>query len=99
MADAPIVLPVPDDWDVERGIAGMGWSDEVVVDGNVDHHVRVIAVAYWLPMLGLLGAATALVGRTLRRNLRRQTGHCVRCGYDLRATPARCPECGVAAVQ
>ena len=57
-------------------------------------------VPYWLPALAtaalpLAGAARRLGRLPLRR--RRGPGRCRACGYDLRATPDRCPECGTAA--
>ena len=43
-------------------------------------------VAGLLPILAL--------GRCVRGQLRRFRGGCPSCGYDMRATPGRCPECG-----
>jgi hypothetical protein len=44
----------------------------------------------------LLPVGHMMCWRVLRRRVAR--GHCRGCGYDLRATPQRCPECGVVGV-
>jgi hypothetical protein len=35
-----------------------------------------------------------LLIRALRKSIRRTHGLCLNCGYDLRASPTTCPECG-----
>jgi predicted Zn-ribbon and HTH transcriptional regulator len=47
-----------------------------------------------VPMVVLLAVAWYLRASDRRRFLRHFRGKCAKCGYDLRATPDRCPECG-----
>lgn len=35
-----------------------------------------------------------IAGRQSRRDVRAQKGECADCGYDLRESPMKCPECG-----
>lgn len=58
----------------------------------------VIRVRLWALLVcaaGLGGVlAIPLVARWRRLGNRREQGLCPACGYDIRATPTQCPECG-----
>jgi hypothetical protein len=58
--------------------------------------VAIITAPYWLVMGLALPAPLWALRRQVRPRSRRRRGLCPKCGYDLRASPDRCPECGEA---
>jgi hypothetical protein len=57
-------------------------------------HFSFVVLTLSLPTLRLL---PILKQARHERERRARYNLCVRCGYDLRATPTRCPECGTTA--
>ena len=56
--------------------------------------VELVVVPYWL-VLAVAALPLPVVGvKFVARRRRRRAGLCASCGYDLRASPGRCPECG-----
>jgi hypothetical protein len=87
---------------VYHPMPGIIWSEQWVTHSNggmppftwVDH--RDGRVDYWLLIVTTLIIPSGwIVARFWRRRKSQaQSGLCPNCGYDLRATPDRCPECG-----
>jgi hypothetical protein len=62
--------------------------------GSDNHDGWMWTIQYWKLVLLTLIAPSYRLRLALRSWRRTERGGCATCGYDLRATPDRCPECG-----
>jgi hypothetical protein len=75
------------------GWHGFLWKSQRWSPQNSNVPSLMAGMPYW----ALLSAESLVLGWILYRRLRNRRfppGCCAKCGYDLRATPDRCPECG-----
>jgi hypothetical protein len=71
----------------------LGFSKEPVVYARGNPIGVKVTIPCWFPVL-IFSVLPVAWGLRMRRGYRARRGACPACGYDLRATPARCPECG-----
>jgi len=81
-------------WPCGTEWAGIGYR-RLVVDGLVVHDR--LCPSWFVALLTLTTPAAWSLARVRRQRTRKRldAGRCLTCGYDLRATPDRCPECGL----
>jgi hypothetical protein len=86
----------------ERGIGRFATrQSDGVITYDPPTAFSAIGIPCWMltVALGLIPAAMAGVRVWRIGRARSQRGLCPNCGYDLRATPDRCPECGMTPAQ
>jgi hypothetical protein len=109
LEDAQRVLTKPSAWYFLRSLAlrggggaytavwgGFGVGRMRTVSGA--GVIRLFAVPLWAAALPTGAAAATVAALRARQRQRFVSGRCARCGYDLRGSPACCPECGVVPV-
>jgi hypothetical protein len=83
-------------YEYDRGLHAALQRYRASVDGDfwrVNWRRLLLVIALWVVLVQLFEFSSGLLQRIWRTH-RILSGHCPTCGYDLRATPERCPECG-----
>ena len=90
MGESKVFLHYWDVW-IEQRVSMLGFR---AGSGRLSKDVRAVGIPYWA--LAATFAALPLFWTGIRFRRRRRQGNllCPSCGYDLRATRERCPECG-----
>ena len=83
-------------WDRRRSRATRDWGEGDRTEESARWLVIVPHAALALPLAALPLGRGVIVWRSARRRPA-PAAVCLACGYDMRATPGRCPECGTEA--
>jgi len=75
-------------------IAGFGVFRHTHSEIRSGRSIGITFEAVMIPCYALVIATAATPLHWLRHRRVRKGHYCIECGYDLRATPDRCPECG-----
>jgi hypothetical protein len=90
-------------------VLGLGWNRVSLSGTSATGMIKTTAWTWWvayrlvaicfamLPAI-VLGKRLAVAWRSRVQLGRQRRGRCAMCGYDLHATPDRCPECGASSV-
>jgi hypothetical protein len=80
------------------GIQRYQWTEARLVPAGLTYRGFGFAASFWsIALITFFPPAlffSLRLRRFLKRRSRRRLGHCPNCGYDLRASPSKCPECG-----
>ena len=76
------------------GRLGFGYDPNARLDNTTGGRMYRVYFPFWgLTIVSLIAPGMVVIAYCRRRH-RHRRGMCPRCGYDLRATAQRCPECG-----
>jgi hypothetical protein len=92
VANGVLIVDAPDDVHFVLGQLYRRWYWRGMILGQTLKRWRPIALRTLIAVLGVVGAYAFYVQRKFKRDA--ALAVCDHCGYDLRATPDRCPECG-----
>jgi hypothetical protein len=69
-------------------------AGQTTITGQLTPHFSAILIPCWFLAIVLALLPFRVFRAALTRRQRKRKGLCVACGYDLRASSGRCPECG-----